>query len=994
MQLAAIEIYVRKIYKTHEVQMFSRCDAAKDGFTSVHWTFKTMPPEALVSDRSRHAQRAARSAMRQCDDATMRRCDDTTTCVRDRRFIFVLSLPPHPHRRCRHRRVARLAPQPPGLASAHSESSVDLKTLREGRSRLDSLDDMESENDSSLMSDDARYPLGNIPSHVLRYGVFACFGGLDEAKTQLGAVLDKFPSASASKTVPRASTGPVNCLHVALLRIELDSDALTAAISATLREHLASLTDKGVRRVTFLVGHGADGASKLPGIYTFRAKTEFAEDILSRHIEPPHAFHLDLMRLTNFAIRLADTQQSQSGNVHIYEALPKKTAALAVGVRGKQQKHKRFFIRVVSITNGYLPSESERMFVESLNVLELKVGAEEQAAVAAGIASPTPSSNHIFLNVVSTDIVVEPAYVEKVIRTMMNRYWDKASRLGVAHFEVKMVCRFSRDSAPVPLRVLASNPSGFVLKVETYVEVKDEARGGAVVFRSIGQMNHGTWDGLSVTAPYSVVRPFERERSLALALSDTLYCYDFLEVRDQRSEVWLFGAFGGLEVWRGAFVNRRVVSRIAVGSFAARLVGRRSRAITSEIAVANGEHRSRCRRAVARAKASVEGLRPKDRTRAKGTSTSSHTVTSKLRDDATTEDRRPMTHDPRPTDNGRWTMDDDGARQLFERAVEMSWEAFAAAHQRTMPRPTKLMHAVELVVRRRGGGGGDDDNGGGGGADGGDGAPAWSFAERDELELAQVSRPPGKNDVGMVAWLVTLRTPEYPEGRQLVLIANDITVIAGSFGTREDLVFDLASKFARERGLPRLYLAANSGARIGLSARLRACYRVAWVNEAEPMAGVRYLYLTPTDYAELHAAGAVNAERLVDPATGDEHYRITDVIGSEADLGVENLAGSGLIAGETSRAYNDVFTLTLVVGRSVGIGACLVRRAREEKDKGGYKLARRDSDAQSSPDVAIHDLDISAIHDLDLDLDLDREARTSCGSASARSRRRHTRRSS
>lgn len=45
----------------------------------------------------------------------------------------------------------------------------------------------------------------------------------------------------------------------------------------------------------------------------------------------------------------------------------------------------------------------------------------------------------------------------------------------------------------------------------------------------------------------------------------------------------------------------------------------------------------------------------------------------------------------------------------------------------------------------------------------------------------------------------------------------------------------------------------------------------------------------------------------------------------EPDLGVENLMGSGLIAGETSRAYEEIFTLTLVVGRTVGIGAYLVR---------------------------------------------------------------------
>ena len=50
-----------------------------------------------------------------------------------------------------------------------------------------------------------------------------------------------------------------------------------------------------------------------------------------------------------------------------------------------------------------------------------------------------------------------------------------------------------------------------------------------------------------------------------------------------------------------------------------------------------------------------------------------------------------------------------------------------------------------------------------------------------------------------------------------------------------------------------------------------------------------------------------------------------DVIGEEPDLGVENLQGSGRIAGETAVAYKDVFTLTLVVGRTVGIGAYLVR---------------------------------------------------------------------
>lgn len=52
-----------------------------------------------------------------------------------------------------------------------------------------------------------------------------------------------------------------------------------------------------------------------------------------------------------------------------------------------------------------------------------------------------------------------------------------------------------------------------------------------------------------------------------------------------------------------------------------------------------------------------------------------------------------------------------------------------------------------------------------------------------------------------------------------------------------------------------------------------------------------------------------------------DRMEITDVIGKQHGIGVENLQGSGLIAGETSIAYRETFTLTIVTGRSVGIGA-------------------------------------------------------------------------
>lgn len=152
------------------------------------------------------------------------------------------------------------------------------------------------------------------------------------------------------------------------------------------------------------------------------------------------------------------------------------------------------------------------------------------------------------------------------------------------------------------------------------------------------------------------------------------------------------------------------------------------------------------------------------------------------------------------------------------------------------------------------------------------------------------------------------------QGRQVVLIANDITFKAGSFGTREDVVFKMASEFAREKRIPRLFIAANSGARIGLADRVKQVYKVAFKDPNKPENGFDFLYLTKEDYAKLTESEKEVIGECV-TLNGEEVYRITDIVGSEPDLGVENLKGSGLIAGETSAAYDDIFTMTVVLGR-------------------------------------------------------------------------------
>lgn len=42
-------------------------------------------------------------------------------------------------------------------------------------------------------------------------------------------------------------------------------------------------------------------------------------------------------------------------------------------------------------------------------------------------------------------------------------------------------------------------------------------------------------------------------------------------------------------------------------------------------------------------------------------------------------------------------------------------------------------------------------------------------------------------------------------------------VQGGSFGVKEDRLFELASAYARQRSIPRVFLSANCGARIGLA---------------------------------------------------------------------------------------------------------------------------------------------------------------------------------
>ncbi|GMH14091.1 hypothetical protein Nepgr_015932 [Nepenthes gracilis] len=188
--------------------------------------------------------------------------------------------------------------------------------------------------------------------------------------------------------------------------------------------------------------------------------------------------------------------------------------------------------------------------------------------------------------------------------------------------------------------------------------------------------------------------------------------------------------------------------------------------------------------------------------------------------------------------------------------------------------------------------------------------------------LVPGDRQPGLNDVGMVAWYMDMSTPEFPNGRTILVVANDITFKAGSFGPREDAFFFAVTDIACAKKLPLIYLAANSGARIGVAEEVKRCFKVGWYDESSPERGFQYVYLTPEDHARIASSVIAHELKL---ASGETRWVIDTIVGKEDGLGVENLTGSGAIAGAYSRAYKETFTLTFVTGRTVGIGAYLAR---------------------------------------------------------------------
>jgi biotin carboxylase/acetyl-CoA carboxylase carboxyltransferase component/biotin carboxyl carrier protein len=671
-----------------------------------------------------------------------------------------------------------------------------------------------------------------------------------------------------------------------------------------------------------------------PCAFSFRERHGFSEDARIRHIEPPLSGYLELGRLSAFKVRFVPTPNRA---VHVYEAQPATGGPSSrLGVA-----RKRFFVRAIVRHTERLPTLDsvleqfpgpERMFVEALNALGVAMGDVARSSAE----SMAVGNNHVFLNVLPT-ASVHPEYVVAVIRTLARRYADRLRVLRVAHVEFRILTRLRPGAPPLALRLLCSNPTGYVLRVDAYVEVRDDSR----------RDTEPILVSIPTTGPDSVIMA-------AAAVGFDVYSADVRDVEAARAVVAASGAAAiragsGSALWPVASGGGLAAIRAATES-----LGKTSVTTGSDSSAPVGE---------------LDG---------KPVSTP-YPVTT------TFERRRALAAH---TSETLFAYD---FLELLQRALEIEWDTYnrqaarAAASERgsgaaAVRRPRQLLVARELILRPKSkptkvlpspqgsplrplGKGFEMSSNELGGAPSkklgpdatdldfdrsilgmvsSDSALAMAAAaaggrsvaastDVSSWEIEETNRLPGQNDIAMVAWRVTIYTPECPEevgGRNLVIIANDITVSAGSFGVKEDALFYHASRLARAEGIPRIFLAANSGARIGLAEEVKRKFQVAWQRPEDPTKGFKYLYLTPEDYATLVPDPSVphpcvKCSRVVDE--GETRFVLDDVIGQEDDLGVENLRGSGMIAGETSRSYRENFTLTYVTGRSVGIGAYLVR---------------------------------------------------------------------
>lgn len=399
------------------------------------------------------------------------------------------------------------------------------------------------------VSDSNFLTVPRISENTLRTGSCVIIDNLnnltDEAKVE--SVLASFPQFTGRS--PRCESGPPNLLYFVILSCMVGADDEDAAdetakqCEAILKPFGSQLEQADIRRVSFVFNQELEDEFQHDfgnALFTFRSP-EFHEDSLYRSIDPSLSSHLHLNRVAaNFWVKSLGSRHTSTCHVHLYKATPKSSA---LAKDKKANKLPRVFARTLSFSLEFSSSGFERVLVDSLNALDL---------------SPLKSrlDNHLFLNLVSDfeRTVLDPVVVEQVVVDILKRHSERISALGLVEVETRIVCCLNPDSPPIAIRLFASNPTGYVQVMNTYVEAASPSSTERIfklvsgTKASLASVGDSSWDGLKVNTPYPLTRPFDAQRKAALQSSDTIYCYDIPALFEAAVEQqWLEASDKGIE---------------------------------------------------------------------------------------------------------------------------------------------------------------------------------------------------------------------------------------------------------------------------------------------------------------------------------------------------------------------------------------------------------------------------------------------------------------
>lgn len=406
-----------------------------------------------------------------------------------------------------------------------SESAINVDSSVSSMTELSRIVSSGSLNKLSDFSERSVQQTAKISQSTLRNGVCAVIENLEwlSSAERLESVLSAFPQFSIG--APKTDTGPANVLYLIIIDTVVSNnndsdDSIVKTCESVLKTKTEQLMQADIRRVSFMFKQQCEEEFPdfVPALFTFRTP-DFNEDSLYRRIDPSLSMHLHLHRVSaNFRIQSLGSRHTSTCHVHLYEAIPRSSS---VAKDKKANTEPRVFARALSLMLSFSSSRFETILVDALNAFDV-------------CSNKSKSDNHLFLNLVSDveNSVIDPVVVEQVVVEILKRHSDRVSGLGIVEVETRIVCCLSKDTPPIAIRLFASNPTGYVHVMNTYVEAANDV-GGERVFKlisgtkaSLASAGDSSWDGLKINTPYPLTRPFDAQRKVALTSSDTVYCYD------------------------------------------------------------------------------------------------------------------------------------------------------------------------------------------------------------------------------------------------------------------------------------------------------------------------------------------------------------------------------------------------------------------------------------------------------------------------------------